>query len=133
MIDIEDEVFNRVAQKLREGISGICVYGEEVGNTSSFPCSTIIEADNSVDTTTQDSSNTENHANLMYEVNFYSNKVTGKKKQCKEMLAIADKEFALMGFTRITKIPIPMQDATVYRLTARYTAKVSKNNVIYRR
>ncbi len=133
MIDIEDEVFNRVAQKLRENFGNISVYGEEMGTPSSFPCSTVIEADNSADTNTQDSSNTENHANLMYEANFYSNLVTGKKKQCKEMLAIADKEFASMGFARITKIPIPMQDATVYRLTARYTAKVSKNNVIYRR
>lgn len=133
MIDIEDDVFNRVAQKLRDNFENISVYGEEVGVPSSFPCVTIIEADNSADVNTQDSSNMENHANLMYEVNGYSNLVTGKKKQCKEMLAVIDAEFASMGFTRTTKLPTPMQDATVYRMTARYTAKASKNNVIYRR
>lgn len=133
MIDIENEVFTTVATELRSKFSVINIYGEDVRSPSSFPCVSIVEADNYTVKSTQDSGSNENHANLMYEVNVYSNKTSGKKSECKEILAIVDEMMLGMGFTRTMKNPVSMDDATVYRMVTRYTAIVSKNQTIYRR
>lgn len=133
MIDIENEVFTKIATELRSRFSGINVYGEDVRTPSSFPSVSIVEADNYTVKNTQDSSNNENHANLMYEVNVYSNKTSGKKSECKEILSVIDEMLLGMGFTRTMKNPVTMDDATIYRMVSRYSAIVSKNRMIYRR
>ena len=133
MIDIENEVFTRIATELRSRFSKVNVYGEDVRTPSSFPCVSIVEADNYTVKSTQDSGSNENHANLMYEVNVYSNKTSGKKSECKEILSVIDEIFLGMGFTRTMKNPVTMDDATIYRMVSRYTAIVSKNQTIYRR
>jgi hypothetical protein len=109
------------------------VYGEDVRTPSSFPCVTIVEADNYAVKSTQDSGCNENHANLMYEVNVYSNRASGRKSECKEILAVIDDMLLGLGFTRTMKNPVSMDDATIYRVISRYTAIVSKNQTIYRR
>ena len=76
----------------------------------------------------------ENHAEVMYELNVYSNKAKGKKAECKEIAAFIDSKMSALGFTRIMLTPIPnMDDATIYRMTGRYKALISKNNEIFRR
>lgn len=133
MIDIENEVFQRIATRLKEEFPGIVVYGDERGVPSSFPCVTLIEADNAEDANTIDSSATEKYANLMYESNAYSNLTRGKKAQCKSIMAVIDDEYRRMGFLRTAMLPTPMLDATIYRMTARHTGKADLNNNIYRR
>lgn len=133
MIDIENEIFTRVATELRSRFNGVSVYGEDVRTPSSFPCVTIVEADNYTVKNTQDSGSNENHANLMYEVNVYSNRASGRKSECKEILAVIDDMLLGLGFTRTMKNPVSMDDATIYRVISRYTAIVSKNQTMYRR
>ena len=134
MIDVENEVFNRIAKVLREIFPSIVVYGEYVKSPASFPAVMIEEKANSVYQKTQDSGNIENHASVMYEVNVYSNKQSGKKSECKAIFKIIDDEFAAMGFTRILKEPIPnLEDATIYRMVGRYTGIISIDKTIYRR
>ena len=133
MIDIENELFTRIATELRSRFDNISVYGEDVRTPSSFPCVSIVEADNYTVRNTQDSGSNENHANLMYEVNVYSNKTSGKKSECKEILSVIDDMLLGIGFTRTMKNPVTMDDATIYRMISRYTATVSKNQTIYRR
>jgi hypothetical protein len=134
MINIENEIFDRVSTSVRVKFPNVNMTGEYVKSPSSFPHISIEEKDNSVHTSTQTSTENENHAVLMYEVNVYSNKARGKKTECKELISIVDNEIGKMGFTRTMLQPIPnIDDATIYRLTARYTAIVSKNKMIYRR
>ena len=133
MIDIENQVFDRVAKRVREQFPDIFMVGEYVSSPPSFPAASLIEMDNSVRETTIDSGSNENHANVMYEVNVYSNKTNGKKSECKAILAIVDDILLGMGFTRTMKNPVSMDDATIYRMVTRYTAIVSKNQTIYRR
>ena len=134
MIDIENEVFSRIATRLRNEFNPVSVYGEYVKSPASFPAVSIEERGNSAYQRTQDSGSLENHASLMYEVNVYSNKKTGKKSQCKEIFKIIDNEFQKLGFTRILKEPIPnLENATIYRMVGRYTAVVSADERIYRR
>ena len=134
MIDIENEVFDRVATRVREQFPNIFMVGEYVKSPSSFPAVSLMEMDNSVRDDTADSGSDENHVNVMYEVNVYSNKTTGKKSECKAIMALIDEEMTAMGFVRSTLTPVPNEyDSTIYRMVGRYRAAVSTDHKIFRR
>ena len=134
MIDIEYEVFDRVAKRVREKFPGIFMTGEYVNAPSSFPAVSLVEMDNVTREWTIDSGSNENHANVMYEVNVYSNKTAGKKSECKAIIALIDAELTDMGFMRSTLTPVPNEyDSTIYRMVGRYRAAVSADHKIYRR
>lgn len=135
MIDVENIVFSTVATALRAQFSGIFVSGEHVAAPSSFPAVTLVEDDNSTYLRSLDSSKQENHATVMYAVNAYSNKSSGKKAECKAIMALIDAQMFSMGFTRIGSNPIemPNANASIYRMVARYKAIVSKDKMVYRR
>ena len=134
MIDIESAVFNRVADRVREQFPDIFMVGEYVNSPASFPAVSLVEMDNSTRIETIDSGSRENHANVMYEVNVYSNKTVGKKSECKAIIALIDEEMLAMGFSRSTLTPVPNEyDSTIYRMVGRYRAAVSSNNTIFRR
>lgn len=134
MIDIETEVFSTVSQKVREQYPKVFMTGEYVKSPSSFPCVSLIEMDNQIYRNTRTTECIENHAQVVYEVNVYSNRTKGKKAECKEILGFVDKQLEALGFTRTLMNPVPNEgDATIYRMVARYRAIVSKENVIYRR
>lgn len=134
MIDIESEVFNIVSKATRAKYPKIYMTGEYVKSPPSFPCVSLIETDNQIYRNTRDSGNIENHAQVLYEVNVYSNKTSGKKAECKAIIAFIDTQMEALGFTRTLMNPVPNEeDATVYRMVARYRAIVSKEKIIYRR
>lgn len=134
MIDIESEVFNIVSKATRAKYPKIYMTGEYVKSPPSFPCVSLIETDNQIYRNTRDSGTIENHAQVLYEVNVYSNKMSGKKAECKAIIAFIDTQMEALGFTRTLMNPVPNEeDATVYRMVARYRAIVSKEKVIYRR
>lgn len=134
MIDIESQVFDRVATRVRGQFPDIFMVGEYVSSPPSFPAASLVEMDNSTRETTIDSGSNENHANVMYEVNVYSNKTTGKKSECKAIMALIDEEMTAMGFVRSTLTPVPNEyDSTIYRMVGRYRAAVSTDHKIYRR
>lgn len=134
MINIESEIFNIVAKAVRNIYPDIYISGEYVKSPSRFPAVSLVEMDNSTYVRTQSSDNVENHVELMYEVNIYSNKKSGKKSECKAIASLIDNELATLNFSRTMLQPIPnMDDATIYRITGRYKAVVSKDKKIYRR
>ena len=134
MINIETEVFSIISTKVREEYAGIFITGEYVKSPPSFPCVSLLEADNAIYRSTRTTDSMENHAELLYEVNVYSNKTKGKKAECKEIASLIDSELARLGFTRTMLNSIPNEeDATIYRMVGRYKAIISKNNMIYRR
>ena len=134
MINVESEIFNIVAKAVRNAYPNVYINGEYVKSPPRFPAVSLIEMDNSAYIKTQSSDNVENHAELMYEVNIYSNKKSGKKSECKAIASLIDNELAALNFSRTMLQPIPnMDDATIYRITGRYKAVVSKDNKIYRR
>lgn len=134
MIDIEAEVFGLVSSDVRLKYPKVYMTGEYVKSPPSFPCVSLIETDNQVYRNTRDSGCIENHAQIQYEVNVYSNRTSGKKAECKEIISLIDSKMEKLGFTRTFMNPVPNeQDATIYRMIARYRAIVSKNKTIYRR
>ena len=134
MIDIENQVFDRVAAKVREQFPDIFMVGEYVKSPSSLPAASLMEMDNAIRTSTVDSGSNENHADVMFEANVYSNKIAGKKSECKKIMAIIDTEMIAMGFVRSTLTPVPNEyDSTIYRMVGRYRATVSADHKIFRR
>lgn len=122
MIDIEDDVFDYVAKALRAAHKGVYVTGEYAPEPPKLPCVSIVEADNRVYEQMR-TVKIENAAFLMYEINIYSNKVSGKKTEAKAIANTADEAMAALGFTRTFRNPIPnYSDATVYRIVCRYEA-----------
>lgn len=133
MIDIENDVYDVVSAAVLASYPDALVVGKETRMPSKFPCVSIVEADNYTVGYTQDSGSNENHVSLMYSVDVYSNKAKGSKSECKAILAIVDDVLIRKGFTRTMKQPVSLDDATKYRLIARYTAVSDKSKTIYRR
>ena len=134
MLNIEEELFNDVSTIAREEYPDLYMVGEYVKSPPSFPCASLVEMDNSIYTKTQTSDGNENHSSVMYELNVYSNKIRAKKSECKKIISLIDSVMLRYGFTRTMLQPIPnLEDATIYRMVARYSAVVSKDKIIYRR
>lgn len=131
MIDLEADVFSYVAAKLRSTHSGVWCSGEYIASPAKFPAVTIVEADNRV-LESMRTLNIENAVSVMYEVNVYSNKTSGKKAEAKAVMSTADKAFAEIGFTRTFREQVPnLADATIYRIVARYEGIVDKDLWVY--
>lgn len=85
MIDIENEIFDEVSGKVRERFPSIFMTGEYVKSPSSFPCVSLVEADNATFRNTQTTEGKENHAAVVYELNVYSNKTRVKKRSARRL------------------------------------------------
>lgn len=133
MIDIETIIFSTIAGVLREKYSNILVAGEYTDTPARFPAVTIVEIDNSVlQRMTTYAPYMENAASVAYEINVYTNTIGYKKSEAKDIMQTIDDEFAKLGFTRTMCNPISnLQDATIYRMIARYEGIADKNYTIY--
>lgn len=134
MIDIENEVFQTCADAFRAAYPNGYIAGEYVSQPPKFPTVSVVQMDSTVLNSGRDSSGIENFADVMYQVDVYSNLHNAKKAQAKAIAALIDAQFTRLGFTRSFLQPVQnMNDATIYRITGRYRAVVSKNETIYRR
>ena len=133
MIDIENQVFDRIKRSILARFPKTYVTGDYVKIPPLFPCVAIVQEDNTTYAATQTSSESENHAVIMHQVDVYSNRQANKKAECKAIISEIDKIMLNLGFTRTMLRPIPNgDDATIYRMTGRYVAIVGKDNTIYR-
>ena len=131
MIDCENEVYTRVVTVLRSEFPGIDLTGDYTKAPSSFPHVSITQSDNAV--IAERTTGTKEMAQVMFEVNVYSNLQPGKKTECKKIMKVIDEVLFRMNFRRIVLTPVPnMEDATIYRLTARYRVATDGKN-FYRR
>lgn len=131
MIDCENEVYTRIARVLRDKFSGINIAGEYVNAPSSFPHVSITQSDNSV--VSEQMTGSAEMAQVMFEINIYSNKADGRKTECKSIAKVIDDVMFKMNFKRIALTPIPnMEDATIYRIVARYRV-MTDGKYFYRR
>lgn len=131
MIDCENEVYTRIARVLRDKFPGINIAGEYVNAPSSFPHVSITQSDNSV--VSEQMTGSAEMAQVMFEINIYSNKADGRKTECKDIAKVIDDVMFRMNFKRMALTPIPnMEDATIYRIVARYRAMTDGKH-FYRR
>lgn len=135
MIDIENALFDKLVNMLETEFSELAdnVYSEIPNEISSFPLVVITEVSNLNYIRGQDNNEFENYATIAYDVNIYSNKISGAKLECKAILNKLDIMFLNYNFRRINYIPFKNNDDNVYRLTARYQAVVSNDYRLYSR
>ena len=131
MIDCENEVYTRIARVLRDKFPGINIAGEYVNAPSSFPHVSITQSDNSV--VSEQMTGSAEMAQVMFEINIYSNKADGRKTECKSIAKVIDDVMFKMNFKRMALTPSPnMEDATIYRIVARYRV-MTDGKYFYRR
>lgn len=123
MIDIESKIYSPIAEALQTEFPGIFVTSEPVATSSKFPAVSIVQQDNYMSYNKLDNSGRERFATVMFQVDVYSNKSSGRKSQCKEILKVVDDMMFAKNFTRLTATPIPMPNEGYYRYTARYRAE----------
>lgn len=141
MIDIENYIQTAVYDAIQYAIEHdssfpqeVDVTGEYVKEPATLPHVSIIEMDNYVDRRTRTQDCGEEFAVLTYEVNVYSNLLSGKKSQAKQIFQVVDTALEKLNFRRIAYQPVPnLMDATIYRLFGRYQVNVDKNETLYRR
>lgn len=133
MIDIENEVITLIHDGLYA--HGVTATIESVLNLnpSVFPTVCVEEIENSSLDITADSMTNENHASVGYEINVFTNDVTGKKNKAKEIMAVVNDLLIKAGFSRVSQNSLSLDNGTKFRLIARYRAYVGKDNIIYRR
>lgn len=132
MIDCEQEVFTRLCGPLEAQFPGIEVVDRELRMPERFPHVSIVMADNPVRSRNLDSGAAE-FTEPSFLINVHSNKTYGAKDECKQIMAFIDEIMFGMNFTRTYLVPLSnLYDATIYRLTARYSG-VFDGNYFYRR
>jgi hypothetical protein len=126
MIDVESVVFQKCADAFRAAYPNGFIAGEYVSQPPKFPAVMVVEMDNNVDERAIDNGNVENAVNVMYQVDVFSNLNKGKKAQTKAIIALIDEVLAQYRFVRTFCNPIQnMNDATIYRMTARYRRRIT--------
>lgn len=131
MIDPENIIFSTVATALRDKYD-VFVSGEYTDLPAKFPAVTIVQIDNAI-VQRMRTANIENAVSVAMEVNVYTNTVGYKKSEAKDIMETVDDEFTKLGFARTMCNPVAnLQDATIYRMVARYEATVDKDLWVYR-
>lgn len=133
MIDIESEVMTLIYDAVHPTYTTAKFESVLNLSPSAFPCICVEELDNSTRQTSADSGSNERHVNVTYEINVFTNDVSGKKAAAKNILALIDSAMISHGFERTSRNPFSLDNGTKYRLLARYQASVSENHTIYRR
>ena len=134
MIDIENEIYTAVRSAVLTDFPGASVSGSYEHSPSAFPHLTVECTNNAIYERLESSMEMENAVSLQFDLNGYSNKQNGKKAECKALMDSADAVMKAYGFRRLSLRIVPnLADSTIYRMTATYTAVVSKDKIIYRR
>ena len=133
MINIKTEIYDHVYTTLKDRYPKMNITGEATPTPSHFPCVQIIGLNNTVVSSTQTQSAKENHASLLYQIDIFSNKQSGRMAECDEISGVIDEIFADLNFNRIFMAPTQNASEGIYRVTARYTAVVDRYGMLYRR
>ena len=122
MIDHEAEYVDEVASAVLEKYPDAEITSDYVPMVSTFPHVYIRETNNASDTRSMPLVGREATARLTYTVDVFSNAQSGRKAECKAVMAIVDDVMQSHCFERTMLTPYPNQnDATIYSLVARYT------------
>lgn len=160
MLDFETNIYNTITRNLKNRYQDIVDYmntnyakdpsglpwyppsstnisnpifmtGEYIDSPSKFPAVSIIESSNVVYQKMR-TIKIENCAKVMYEVNVFSNLTGYRKAEAEAIMSVIDDEFSNLNFTRVMWTPASnIQDATIYRVVARYEAVINEEGRIY--
>ena len=131
MIDIEYDLAAEMEAAVQPEVGAdFHVYTDRTIRPEKLPAGFLEEIENATYTRTSDSNGIEHHATVTYRWTVTSKKKNDKKSECKRIFSLGDAVLTDLGFVRISKAPTDMNNATMYRLTGRYTAVVDTNKQI---
>lgn len=121
MITLENKVTDAIDKELAISYPSAIVTAGYIRSSTHFPCVQVVEIDTSVLERASTLSTIEVMATVVIEINFFSNKTTGKKEECKELAALTDNVMESLGFFRTMLSQTPNQeDSTIFRMTGRW-------------
>lgn len=132
--DIEADVFDAIATALETKYGNIFITSEYVHSPERFPAVSLIQEDDAAFLPALDSEGS-HHSQVMFEANVYSNLVSGRKSQAKEIMQTIDEKMSKLGFVRLSRQPmtLPNAETSIYRMNARYRTIVDENKRLLRR
>lgn len=96
--DVANQVFTEVRDITLAEVPATRVSSTEEDRPPSFPFTSVVEKSNTTYGRSSDSRNPENHRYLMYEVNNYSSKASGKDAEVKKLAFAQRAYFLSIGF-----------------------------------
>ena len=121
MISLENQVIDAIDRELATAYPSAVVTAGYVRSSSQFPCVQVVEIDTRVLERASTLSTIEVMATVVIEINFFSNKTSSKKEECKELAAITDEVMVNLGFMRTMLSHTPnYEDSTIFRMTGRW-------------
>lgn len=129
MIDFEPFYVNEVAKEVLKQFPSAEVVSEYIPKPSRFPHVYIRETDNASDPASFPLAGGEALARIAFTVDVHSNAASGRKSECRNVMAAVDTVMQRYGFRRAFCNPFPNQnDASIYRIAARYN-KIQEENM----
>lgn len=99
---------------------------------SKFPCLGVVLSDNGTTQSMRDSSGEDNYHDITLRVDVWSNKTNGKQAEAEGIMNIVRGALLSHNFRQVSCRPTSdINNATVYRLTAEFTATVDADKNIY--
>lgn len=142
MVDAEELLFTELLKRLqakyawaRNGKVGFS--NDWMRKPEQLPWVTFCEEDNRTEIRYHDTSNEENAARLTYQVDVWTNREPGRKKDGRRIIKAIDEELLAMGFRRTYLNNDPsLADASLYRYIGRYSTVAEQDGetlILYHR
>lgn len=128
MVDVQNQVFNSLKQKIESEISGAKVQKDFQSVATTFPTITFYEIDNSELEHTLDYS--QRKSNLAFQIDIFTiggNKETQAKSIAKTVNEVMENEYHMK---RLFANPLSNADKDIYRYTMRYSCKIDENRLL---
>lgn len=134
MFEIQRAIFTEFVTAIHEVDSSCRVGNKFVYTPATFPYVSIVLSGDGTTPNTRDSSKIEKYRDITLTVDVYSNKSDGSKTEAESLMqAVQDKAYSL-AFNMVSCSPNSNTAlATIYRLSATFTATVDWNGNIYAR
>lgn len=128
MVNVQNQIFNSVKQKIEESFPPAKVQKDFQPTTTTFPTITFYEIDNSELEHTLDY--TQRRSNLAFQIDIFT---TGgdKEQQARKISSIVNEvmegEFHMK---RVFSNPLSNVDKDIYRFTMRYSCKIDEERLL---
>lgn len=128
MVDIQNQVFNSLKQKIESEISGTKVQKDFQSVATTFPTITFYEIDNSELEHTLDYS--QRKSNLAFQIDIFTVggiRETQAKSIAKTVNRVMENEYHMK---RLFANPLSNADKDIYRYTMRYSCKIDEEKLV---
>lgn len=134
MFNIQREIFTATANAILAQYPSCRIENAFIYAPESFPCAAIVPSDDGTKADTRDSSKQDKFRDITLTVDVYSNKANGKKTEAESIMQTVIDTLYPLNFNMVSCRPASNSNtASIYRLTATFTATVDHNNTIYSR